>query len=359
MQMRWIMAILLAALMAAGTYAQAPRISFDESEYDFGDIPELGGAVSYRFVYTNTGDAPLVITAVKNTCGCTSPAWSREPVGPGRKGFIDVSFDPRDRTGMFTKSVIVSSNASPHPVTLYISGSVVRRPSSVSSEFPFEMGDLRLKHITVNLGKILSTQTVQSEIQLINPSEANIVVEPDPDSGVDFVSLECKPRILKPGERGVLRTRFSASKSGIYSFVKVDVPVLVNGQRHLLHFRGVVDEAFSDADRANPPRMQIADSCRGMVCSVSADGNIARFRILYTNTGKSNLCIRNVMCPRGMELEGGDMMSAPGQSGELIVAAHTDQLQPGRKYQITIFTNVPDAVQERVELQLSSAGGSR
>ena len=90
--------------------AQAQTLSFETEEYDFGDIAELGGAASYRFVYTNTGHKPLIINSVHTSCGCTSPAWSSEPVLPQSQGFVDVTFDPRNRQGGFTKSIIVKSN---------------------------------------------------------------------------------------------------------------------------------------------------------------------------------------------------------------------------------------------------------
>ncbi len=348
--MRFFLMILICVMVRCGAAAQAPVLSFEVDEYDFGDIPELGGSVQYRFVYANTGDSPLVITDVKTTCGCTSPAWSKEPVAPGRKGYVDVSFDPRDRTGAFTKSIIVSSNAASKPVTLYITGSVIRRPTAVASEFPFAMDDLRLKSLTVNIGKIPSNQTAQGEIQVINPTKANIVVEPDEDNAISWITIDPKPKILKPGERGVIRTKFNAKASGMYAFVKLDVPVLVNGQRHLLHFRGFVDEVFSDGDRANPPAMEASRDVYG---TVSADSDTVRFRIRYANTGKSTLHIRHVMCPSGVEIDGGDMQAAPGQSGEIVLKAPASSIAAGRKYSVSVYANIPGAPPERFSLILN------
>ncbi len=347
MQMRFFAAILLWVMMRCTAAAQAPVLSFEVDEYDFGDIPELGGGVQYRFVYANTGDRPLVITDVKTTCGCTSPAWSKEPVAPGRKGYVDVSFDPRDRTGAFTKSIIVSSNASGKPTTLYISGNVIKRPQQVASEYPFAMDDLRLKTLTVNIGKIPSNHTATGEIQVINPTGANIVLEPDSEHAISCVTIDPKPKILKPGERGVIRTKFNAQVSGLYAFVKLDVPVLVNGQPHQLHFRGFVDEVFSDSDRANPPAME---TDREVSATVSADGDTMIFRISYKNTGKSVLHIRNVMCPAGVEMDGGILEAGPGESGEIVLRARAGNINPGRRYSVSVYTNIPGAMPERISL---------
>ncbi|WP_397362293.1 DUF1573 domain-containing protein [Olleya sp. R77988] len=70
-----------------------PVITFDKKEHDFGEI--LNGAPQETvFTYTNTGDAPLVITDVKSTCGCTIPKdWSREPLAVGQSDKFTVKFN--------------------------------------------------------------------------------------------------------------------------------------------------------------------------------------------------------------------------------------------------------------------------
>ena len=45
-------------------------MTFDKTVHDFGTIMD-GQAQETVFSYTNTGEAPLVITEIKSTCGCT------------------------------------------------------------------------------------------------------------------------------------------------------------------------------------------------------------------------------------------------------------------------------------------------
>ena len=57
------------------------------------------------------------------SCGCTTPDWSKEPIAPGKKGFVKASYNPAGRPGNFNKSVTVTSNQGTQ--VLYIKGQVV------------------------------------------------------------------------------------------------------------------------------------------------------------------------------------------------------------------------------------------
>ena len=64
------------------TPSKFPVMTFDKKDHDFGTIMD-GEAQETVFSYTNTGEAPLVITEIKSTCGCTVPQdWSRAPLLP-------------------------------------------------------------------------------------------------------------------------------------------------------------------------------------------------------------------------------------------------------------------------------------
>ncbi|WGD34902.1 DUF1573 domain-containing protein [Olleya sp. YS] len=70
-----------------------PVITFDKKEHDFGEIIS-GTPQETVFTYTNTGEAPLVITDIKSTCGCTVPKdWSREPLAVGESDKFTVKFN--------------------------------------------------------------------------------------------------------------------------------------------------------------------------------------------------------------------------------------------------------------------------
>ncbi|MBB6464027.1 DUF1573 domain-containing protein [Flammeovirga kamogawensis] len=104
---------LLLSLIAFTVSAQdsaGPIVTFQESTYEFGDIHQ-GDVVEHIFKFTNTGDAPLVITNVTTTCGCTAPKWPKEPIAVGDEGEIIVRFNSRGKRGVQNKPITVYSNA--------------------------------------------------------------------------------------------------------------------------------------------------------------------------------------------------------------------------------------------------------
>jgi hypothetical protein len=101
-------------------------LAFDRITHDFENIKESEGPVSVDFHFVNRSEEPIVINNVKATCGCTTPEWTHEPVDQGNTGHIKVTYNPRNRIGMFNKSITVSTNGNPETITLIIKGTVLK-----------------------------------------------------------------------------------------------------------------------------------------------------------------------------------------------------------------------------------------
>ena len=332
-------------ICGGGALMAQPVIKFDTLEYDFGEVRELGGIVQYRFVYQNVGDKPLIINTVHTSCGCTSPAWSKEPVLPSKSGYIDVSFDPRDRPGAFTKSIIVDCNATEKSITLYITGNVAPRPEPLSSSYPYEMLDLRLKATTVNYGKVIAGQTATKEIEVVNPSKANIVIAPDADNMPPYMQISAKPSILKPGEKGVIKCQFNTAKYGEYDFVQFDVPILVNTYSYALHVKAIVYENFTEKDKKNAPVLTLSES--NIDLGEMSAGEVKICRINYKNTGADTLRIRAVRnaCDC-ISIRIDTPAVAPGESGSITVVFNSEGRTGKQERFLTIITN--SAVSQQV-----------
>lgn len=119
-----LMAMLMTISVASAQGDKQAVLSVKENIYDFGTIKEDGGNVSHTFVVSNEGASPLVMTRVIASCGCTTPQWTKEPIAPGKKGEVKVTFNPKGRPGMFAKTISIYSNGKKGSYILTIKGKV-------------------------------------------------------------------------------------------------------------------------------------------------------------------------------------------------------------------------------------------
>ena len=103
--------------------APLPAFSFDEIEHDFGTLKE-GEKVSYSYSFINTGKANLIISAVVPGCGCTVADYTKEPVKPGKRGKITITFNSKDKSGQQRKRVSVQANTYPAETVLWFTANV-------------------------------------------------------------------------------------------------------------------------------------------------------------------------------------------------------------------------------------------
>ena len=101
-----------------------PSFNFKKEEHDFGILID-GEKVTYSFLFTNSGDAPLIISNAKGSCGCTVPNYPKEPIAPGATASIDVTFDSKGRTGKQSKVVTLTANTNPNRKVIRINSEVI------------------------------------------------------------------------------------------------------------------------------------------------------------------------------------------------------------------------------------------
>ena len=100
------------------------KIEFEKNVHDFGKIIQ-GEKVTYAFKFKNTGDANLIISDVSSSCGCTIPKFTKDPVKPGEKGLLRVTFESDNRRGFQNKTVTVVSNTQPNTRVLKIKAQII------------------------------------------------------------------------------------------------------------------------------------------------------------------------------------------------------------------------------------------
>jgi len=114
---------------AAGVSTQGgAEMTFETEVIDYGTIPQNADGVRV-FNFTNTGNAPLIISNAKGSCGCTVPTWPKQPINPGESASIKVKY-ATNRLGPINKSVTVTSNAVKPNKVLRIKGNVIEKETT-------------------------------------------------------------------------------------------------------------------------------------------------------------------------------------------------------------------------------------
>jgi hypothetical protein len=123
MKKLFVMTMLLMCGLTAALAQKPAEIRFDKLTHNFGTFSEKEPVVACTFTYTNIGEQPLIINQAVASCGCTVPEYTKEPVKPGEKGQIKVTYNGTGKfPGHFKKSITIRSNGAVEMTRLYIEG---------------------------------------------------------------------------------------------------------------------------------------------------------------------------------------------------------------------------------------------
>lgn len=339
-------------LMSISTPAQ---LQFTGTAHDFGQISETGGNVTYQFEFTNTGKAPILITNVEASCGCTTPEWTKSPVLPGKSGFVRAIFDPKDRPGIFEKEITVTTKT--EQVKLKISGEVLPKTKGVADFYPRVIGTLRLKSLNIPFANIYHTATATDSLPVINTGSAavSIAFENVPA----HLSVTARPQTLGAGETGSIVCTYYAAKKGDWGYVTDRVSLTLNGaggRGYELAVSAGIDEDFSGLQGealANAPVAKFA--LRQVDLGSVAGGAGKEFSIAVANEGKSDLLLRKIAssCDCITLAPDNPKSIKPGQSAELKATLNAGKLKGKINKNVTIITNAPN--QPSVTVRVSAA----
>ncbi|MDG1871594.1 DUF1573 domain-containing protein [Flavobacterium frigidarium] len=127
--MKKIATVIAVALFSGIGFAQSgAKIEFKENNntLDYGTIKKGQDNGIRSFIFTNTGNAPLLISGVQSTSSCTILSQQNDTVLPGKSGKIEVKYNMVP--GPIRKTITVESNAVNYPegrIPLKIKGEVV------------------------------------------------------------------------------------------------------------------------------------------------------------------------------------------------------------------------------------------
>jgi hypothetical protein len=324
---------------------------FDRDEIDLGRIREADGPVTLTFEFTNTGTEPFVIENILVSCGCTTPEYSKAPILSGRKGSINITFDPSGYSGTVSRDIHVVSNERRNTNRLTIKAEVVRRARTIAEDYPFVVASgLRLDANYVNFVYIDQGKVHSQSIKYTNNSAHGILLSATLRDPNPLLSISA-PHSVCAGCSGEITLTYDLSRGNGWGMFNDEVLIRVNGEgpSYTVMVTAIGTDNFDNVNRNSAPRGVLMPSFInfGMVRAGAAQEGT----ITITNEGAGPLIIRSVGYSGGASssLKEGDSIAA---GGSMRVSARLATTAGERRFQgsIIIIFNDPDRPMRDIRL---------
>lgn len=345
--MKKILLSVVAVVFIVGTLVaqqKAANISFEKTVHDFGNIQEADGKVEYKFVFTNTGGSPLIITNVKASCGCTSPTWTEQPIMPGAKGYVSAVFDPIRRPGPFNKSISVESNSESGRIILRIKGDVNARPKTVEDYYPKSYGDLRVETNHFAFIKVYNTQVKVDTLKIYNSSDKPMSVSFK--DVPDYLNLNVSSKVLKPKEKAYVIGKYDGNKVNDWGFVTNRVKLFINDDdlpAGILTVSAKIEEDFSKLspeEKRNAPKI-VFDNKNFDFGKTSSKDKIEHI-FKFKNEGSRDLVIHKVRATCGCTaIAPSKKVIKPGETGSFKAVFTPGSRKGKQRKSIYVISNDP------------------
>jgi hypothetical protein len=339
-----VLILFLAGSLISFAQQKNPTASFVTESHDFGKINESDGPATFQFTFTNTGGEPLILSDVRASCGCTTPSWSKEPVVPGAKGFITVTYNPQNRPGHFEKTITVTANAEPATQLLKISGEVIPKAPTVEDQYPNNIEGLRLKSNQIAMNNINPAKKSGQTMEVYNSTDQPMKVAfyeiPK------HIAIKITPDVVPPKGKAVIEVTYDASLKNDWGFMFDRVKLKINDKENgtsQITVSANIQEDFSlltDDQKKNAPKIEF-DNVTFNFDTLKA-GDKAEHVYTFKNTGKSDLMIRKVTPSCGCTVANLDnKITKPGETGKISANFNSAGKNGTTSKTITIISNDP------------------
>ncbi|WMJ74503.1 DUF1573 domain-containing protein [Cytophagaceae bacterium ABcell3] len=280
------------------SYAQGKgKVEFDNNTHNFGTVNEEDGKIDHDFIFKNTGSEPVTIKHVKASCGCTTPAWTKEPVMPGETGFIKAQYNPANRPGTFKKSLTVTTDGDPSSMVVYISGRVLSKNRTPKEEFPRVTGGIRYSNDKIDLGRVFSKDTVSRSFKLYNETDEPIKLS-SKVSHPKHISVSADTNVIAPKSSANINLVYIAAQKKDFGAVDdmIEFKTDQEGEKKLgFLIKANIAEYFpplNEEEKALAPVLAL-EKTEVDLGDVKAGSN-TKTEVEIKNTGKQDLQIRKV-----------------------------------------------------------------
>ena len=338
--------LLIACFGASAQEKIKDGLEIDKFVHNFGDILLDSGPVSCTFTLTNTGDKPVVIYNVTTTCGCTDVDWTKEPIRPGKKGTVSVTYSNDEGPYPFDKSLTMYLSDTKKPVILKMRGVSLDKIKPLEELYPVRYGSFGLKENISKAGNMEQNGQKSEAVMVANLSNSPLKVTFADIS--EHLKLSVSPNPIPARGTAELSYTVTADRSLWGKNHYWAVPV-VNGKTYTsnegdkkIGFWAFTKEDFSGVsaeEKRNGPRPTFTESTYSF--GKVRKGQKVKAVFKFKNDGKSPFKVYKVDAD-GKIVCSGVPEAGAGQTVSFQVELDTTDLPKGETLTIvTLTTNSP------------------
>jgi hypothetical protein len=206
-------ALALCLLLAGPSYG-APELAIDESEFNFGYVPQ-DARITHVFWLKSVGDEVLKITKVVPGCGCTKAPIDKTELAVGDSTRLEVKFNTKGYRRKVTKAPRIETNEGPPHKNVRFTAQVV--PQS-DSTYP-----ITITPFLLDLSKFGEKAPDVIEFRIANVSDADLDISiVDRPEGYFDLKL---PASVEAGEtvQGYLKLREDMTETSFERSITIEL----------------------------------------------------------------------------------------------------------------------------------------
>ena len=345
--MKYVLTIISAFLLAFGTAGAQEKISdaleVDKMVHNFGDIKLSSGPVSCTFTITNKSDKAAVIYNVVSSCGCTDVTWTREPIMPGKKGKISVTYSNDEGAYPFDKTLTVYLSDVKKPVLLKIRGVSVAKAIPLEESYPVAFGSFALKDTEFRCGNIEQGEHKSEAVMVANLSNKPLEVTFTDIS--EHLDISVSPNPIPARSTAEMSFSVSACRKLWGKNVYKATPV-VGGKRYddnaisIWAFSKENFDKLSEEEKSDGPRPMFKEST--FQAGKVKKGEVIKAKFTFQNVGKKPFGVYKVDIDSPKWKHGRIPATEPGGWTSFTVDIDTSDMPSGEMLTIvTLTTNSP------------------
>jgi hypothetical protein len=299
-----------------------PKIQFATPVYDFGRV-KAGEPVKHDFVFTNTGDALLLIQSVQPGCGCTTIGEWTKQVEPGKTGIVPIQFNTANYNSPVVKTPSVTCNVTSQPtVVLQLKGTVYR-PLDVNPQLA-----------VLNIGA--DAEGGSTVVTITNNTEDSLTLE-EPKSNNRKITAELKTVAPGKGYQLAIATVPPLSPGGLQAMISLktswtnqpvlNVSVYANVQPPINVVPQHITLPAAPLDSPQTPSVTIQNNTTNALTLSEPAMNVPGVDVRIEEKAAGRTFVALAAFPQGFELK-------PGQAIELTVKTSNPK-QPLIKVPVT------------------------